>query len=320
MLFDYMDMANHLLALGLHKKVGLETHYYPLALDDTSGKPKPIPADRAHNTDKAERLVAKTSKRERNRANDLLHKKIHGKDSAIKPFIDGYHLGVEDLSKTTKEVLRDDHGRKFNAKMSSWIHGRFRDIITHHHPDSKPYYTRGSSRFCPFDDTRLTHPSWSKSKCKTCNRIYDRDRLESVMGLVRTLPPRHLKGQPWKTAGEILPEMVVRRLQQGCTLLQPIFTMTPTDVGMGTSLRAVMPSSLFAPNVLSAVQATSDIGIVPRGDAMLGNRHDADEGSLNKLDTTQGLSKDTPRVCLDVVGNRTSTPPVRLAHPAGSGV
>ncbi len=46
MLFDFMDMVNHLLALGLHKKVGLETHYYPPAPEDDSGEPKPIPADR----------------------------------------------------------------------------------------------------------------------------------------------------------------------------------------------------------------------------------------------------------------------------------
>ncbi len=46
MLFDYVDIANHLLALGLHNKVGLEIHYYPLAPADDSGKPKSIPADR----------------------------------------------------------------------------------------------------------------------------------------------------------------------------------------------------------------------------------------------------------------------------------
>jgi hypothetical protein len=50
-----------------------------------------------------------------------------------------------------------------------------------------------------------------------------------------------------------------------------------------------MPSSLFAPNVPSAVQPPSAIGIGPKTDAMLGNRPDADEGSLNKLDTTQRL-------------------------------
>lgn len=46
MLFDYMDVVNHLLALGLYKKAGLETHYYPLAPGDDSGKRKPIPPHR----------------------------------------------------------------------------------------------------------------------------------------------------------------------------------------------------------------------------------------------------------------------------------
>jgi hypothetical protein len=87
------------------------------------------------------------------------------------------------------------------------------------------------------------------------------------------------------------PETVVRELQQ-----QSALPITPTDVGMGTSLR-VRPSSLFAPNVPSAVQPPSDIGIGPATGAMLGKRDDADEGSLKKLDTKQRLREDTQRVC-----------------------
>jgi transposase len=89
----------------------------------------------AHNPAKAERLMAKTHEREHHRVNDLLHKKIHGRGSEIKPFIEGYHLGVEDLSRTTKEILKDDHGKEFNAKISSWIHGRFQGH--HHAPPSR---------------------------------------------------------------------------------------------------------------------------------------------------------------------------------------
>jgi hypothetical protein len=58
------------------------------------------------------------------------------------------------------------------------------------------------------------------------------------------------------------------------------------------------PSSLFAPNVPSAVQPQSDIGMGRETDAMPGNRDGADEGSLNKLDTTQRLRKYTPHVCI----------------------
>jgi hypothetical protein len=57
-----------------------------------------------------------------------------------------------------------------------------------------------------------------------------------------------------------------------------------------------MPTSLFAPNVPSAVQTPSDIGMGLKTDAMLGNRHDTDEGSSKKLDTTQGLREDAHHV------------------------
>jgi hypothetical protein len=221
-----------------------------------------------------------------------MHKKIHGEGSDIEPFIDGHQLGVEDLSRTTKEIPKDDRGKAFNAKMSAWIHGKFGEITTHHHPDAEPHYTRGTSRFRPFDSTPLTHPGWGKSKCGTCDRTHDGDWLESVSGLIRTMPPRHGEGQPWKTAGQVLPEAVARRLQDRSTLLP-----TPTDVGMGTSPGAGVPSSPFAPNVPSAVQPPSAIGTAPRGDAMLENRDDAYGGSLKKLNTTQGLREDTHHGC-----------------------
>ena len=43
MMDDYKSIVNHLLAFGIHHKIGLEKHYYPLASTDDSGKPKPIP-------------------------------------------------------------------------------------------------------------------------------------------------------------------------------------------------------------------------------------------------------------------------------------
>jgi len=221
-----------------------------------------------HNPAKAQRLLEKNRGRETNRVDDRLHKKIHGRDSEIKGFIQGHHLGVEDLTGITQDILKDDHGRRFNVRMSSWIHGKFADIITHHHPDSELYYTRGTSRYCPFDGSPVTHPSWKESKCPVCDVTYDRDWLESVHGLVRTLPPRHKKGQKWKTAGEVLPKKVVERLKR-----QSRITFKPTDVGMGTSL--TKRSSLFALNVPSSVQSKSDTGIGQRTDVVLGNRYDA---------------------------------------------
>jgi hypothetical protein len=172
-----------------------------------------------HNPAKAERLVSKTRGREHDRVNDRLHKTIHGKSSAIAPFIDCHRLGVEDLSKTTRDILKDDRGKRFNSRLSSWIHGSFEAIIQHHHPNSEEYYTRGTSRYCPFDNTPLTHPEWRQSYCSACKRTYDRDRLESIHGLIRTMPPRHMKGKPWKTAVDVLPENIVERLRHQSTIL-----------------------------------------------------------------------------------------------------
>jgi hypothetical protein len=40
---DYKAIVNHLISYGIHHKIGLEKHYYPLVEGDDSGKPKPIP-------------------------------------------------------------------------------------------------------------------------------------------------------------------------------------------------------------------------------------------------------------------------------------
>ena len=43
MMIDYKSIVNHLITFGIHHKLGLERHYYPIAVGDNSGKPKPIP-------------------------------------------------------------------------------------------------------------------------------------------------------------------------------------------------------------------------------------------------------------------------------------
>src|SRR5713101_5441464 len=107
-------------------------------------------------------------------------------------------LGLEDLSSCTQETVRDARGKRWRAKMASWVHGRFQRIAEHHHPNFREYYTIGTSSFCPFDNSRLIHPIWKQSKCETCGQTYDRDWLEALSGLVR-LNSRHVKGAPWAT-------------------------------------------------------------------------------------------------------------------------
>lgn len=170
-----------------------------------------------HNPEKGEKIIRKHGKREHNRVNDLLHKKIHGNNNDILTFVGSRHLGVEDLHGTTKDILKDDRGVKFNAKISSWIHGAFEDIIVHHHPDSKPYYTRGTSKYCPFCSSKLTHPVWKQSKCPQCG-LFDRDMLESVSGLVRT-NTRHKKGEPWVLVKDVFPQFIENKLLHSSKLM-----------------------------------------------------------------------------------------------------
>jgi hypothetical protein len=172
----------------------------------------------AHNPQKGEKLIRKHGKREHNQVNDLLHKKIHGNNNEILNFIGTRHLGVEDLHGTTKDILKDDRGVKFNAKMSSWIHGVFEDIIVHHHPDSKLYYTRGTSRYCPFCSSKLTHPTWKQSKCPE-HGLFDRDWLEAVSGLVRT-NTRHKKGEPWAVVKDVFPQPVEVKLLHSSMMIR----------------------------------------------------------------------------------------------------
>lgn len=214
-----------------------------------------------HNPAKAEKLNRKNRGRENNRVKDLLHKKIHGKTNEILTFIGSRHLGIEDLHGTTQDILKDDHGTKFNAKMSSWIHGTFEDIIAHHHPDCKPYYTRGTSRYCPFCSSILTHPTWKQSKCPV-HGLFDRDWLESVSGLVRT-NTKHVKGKPWATVNNVFPEPIEAKLLHNSLLSSMMIR------GLSSTTKSVRPEcAILYPEVRSDIG--NSIAVV-----MQENRNDA---------------------------------------------
>ena len=171
----------------------------------------------AKNPAKGERLLAKKRRREHNRVEDRLHKLVHGKNSPIRPFIDGCHLGIEDLSRTTQDTIKLDIGRKTRARKSSWIHGLFEQIIRHHHPDSEEYYTRGTSRKSPYSLGLLTHRIWTESQSLEDRRVYDRDWLEADYGLMRTIV-HYRKGRPEPKMSEVLPEAAWKKLQDQSTI------------------------------------------------------------------------------------------------------
>jgi len=248
----------------------------------------------SHNPKKAERLVSRHSKRQHNRINDRLHKKIHGKDNKFLSFVGNRVLGIEDLSTTTKNILKDDHGRNFNERMSKWVHGEIEDILQHHHP-TKEYYTRGTSQFCPFDGSTLKtkyRGKWKHSYCLSCDTVYDRDHLEAIHGLLRLIV-KHKKGEPWVLVKEVFAPEVETEFKRSSIII----TFTPTDVGMGTS--SLETVSLFAPNVPSAIRLQSDTDGIhqihcPVDAVVHGNRSDAyDKKSLSKT----GYDAKTRRTC-----------------------
>ncbi len=218
-----------------------------------------------HNPEKGEKINRKNSGREHNRVKDLLHKTIHGKDNEILSFVGKRHLGVEDLHGTTQDILKDDIGTKFNARMSSWIHGTFEDIIAHHHPDSSLYYTRGTSRYCPFCNSILTHPIWKQSKCLK-HGLFDRDWLEAVSGLVRT-NTKHKKGQPWALVNNVFPEPIEAKLLQNSLCSSMMIRGLSSEHG---ALKSVRPEcAILYPEVRSDID--NGIAVV-----MQENRNDAD--------------------------------------------
>ncbi len=218
-----------------------------------------------HNPAKGERINNKNSGREHNRINDLLHKKIHGKNNDLLSFVGDRHLGVEDLHGTTKDILKDDHGTKHNVRMSSWIHGAFEEIISHHHPDSGLYYTRGTSRHCPFCGSGLTHPTWKQSKCPE-HGLFDRDWLEAVSGLVRT-NSRHKKGQPWATVNSVFPEPIKAKLLHNSLLSSKQLMIR----GLSSETKSVHPEcAILSP------EARSDIDRIHSDTVMHENRNDVD--------------------------------------------
>jgi hypothetical protein len=224
-----------------------------------------------HNPEKGERINQKNSGREHNRVEDLLQKKIHGQDNEILSFVGDRHLGLEDLHGTTKDLLKTDNGRRFNAKISNWVHGAFEEIIAHHHPDSHLYYTRGTSRYCPFCGSGLTHPVWKESKCHNCG-LFDRDWLEAVSGLVRT-NRKHKKGQTWAIVSDLFPEPIESKLLQNSLISKSSMMIRGLSSKHSVSKSVCPECAILSPLELSVID--NGIAVV-----MQENRSEADNRQI----------------------------------------
>ena len=213
----------------------------------------------SHNPAKRDRLLVEQRGRERNRVKDALHKSLHGEGSDVPGFLRGRTLVMEDLRSLSPK--KGKGGREFNAHLSSWARAAAQEILARRTP-SKVVYARGTSSYCPFCGSKVSHPRWSASRCPDCGD-FDRDLLAAVSILLRGVV-RHRKGEPWALVKDV-----------------PPITITPTDVGTGTSPPQMV--ELFAPSVPSADQPQSDIDFGVIAKVMHENRSDAgDNESLNK--------------------------------------
>jgi len=123
--FDRVTMARtdgRMKQFGIHEITDIQRHH--------RRKRNAIQSTLRRNPKKAERLLTEQAGRERNRVKDVLHKKIHGRHNEFLKFVGNRTLGFEDLSSCTNDILRLDNGKRFNSKMSSWIHSEFRRIVS----------------------------------------------------------------------------------------------------------------------------------------------------------------------------------------------
>lgn len=169
----------------------------------------------AHNPTKQQKVLARRSKREHNRVEAIIRKEVVP-DLLMKTV--GYGIAFDDLGTTSKECITVG-GKRFNERLSAWVHGQVQTITNDKSPAAplRPVYTRGTSTWCPFCGMRLTHPTWKRSKCTGCGLLYDRDALSAVSTKVRSFA-KHKKGTPWTLAKTVLRPEVLSSLQQDCTI------------------------------------------------------------------------------------------------------
>lgn len=136
------------------------------------------------NLKKQYRVLAKYKRREHNR----IKQRVMDLGKEIGAAIDGLNI-EEDLAKTTDQCMKRGkcgrRGKKFNKKLSSWVHGRLQESTSKNTPcKTEKIDPRGTSSQCPFCHSPVTHPTWSVSLCPIHGPL-DRNKLAAVAILER---------------------------------------------------------------------------------------------------------------------------------------
>ena len=134
------------------------------------------------NPQKRTKKLEKTRGRQRNRVRNAMHKLSA---NMVKEFPDTTFV-LEDLKHIRKSAK--NKSRKFRAYLNRWPYAEFQQMLEH----KSPYKTikvnpGGTSSECPVCGGKLKHPTWKMSRCETCGRDYERDRLASLAITLRGL-------------------------------------------------------------------------------------------------------------------------------------
>ena len=146
------------------------------------------------NPRKRYRKLEHTRGRQRNRIKDAMHKLSA---NIIKEF-PGTTFILEDLTHIRKTA--GTKSRKFRTYLNRWPYAEFQKMLEYK-SQTKTIYVNpgGTSSECPVCDGKVKHPAWKMSRCETCGRDYERDRLASLAISLRGLD---LCGDPFPVSAE----------------------------------------------------------------------------------------------------------------------
>ena len=92
----------------------------------------------------------------------------------------------EDLTGVRKQGI--GRNKKFKGILNNWPYYKLQNMVEYKSNNKTLYIDPlGTSSECPVCGDRLKHPEWKISKCKTCDRDYERDRLASLSIALRGL-------------------------------------------------------------------------------------------------------------------------------------
>ena len=153
------------------------------------------------NPQKRTKKLEKTRGRQRNRLRNAMHKLSA---NMVKEFPDTTFV-LEDLKHIRKSAK--NKSRKFRAYLNRWPYAEFHKMLEYKSPNRLiKVNPGGTSSECPVCGGKLKHPTWKMSRCETCGRDYERDRLASLAITLRGLD---LCGDPFPVSAESsLPSMM----------------------------------------------------------------------------------------------------------------